>query len=80
MSQQRQQVYCSLVRSVLEYAVAALANLTNYKANDFKKIQKRPLIIFPFTLYEDALAKAGIASSKKRCQDACVNFVKQSSL
>ena len=43
MSQQRQQVYCSLVRSVLEYAAAAFANLTNYKANDFKKIQKRPL-------------------------------------
>ena len=42
----------------------------------WRKSRSALFIIFPFTLYEDALAKAGIASSKKRCQDACVNFVK----
>ena len=45
-----------------------------------RKSRSAVFIIFPFTLYEDALAKAGIVSSEKRCQDDCVNFVKQSSL
>ena len=41
-------VYCFLVRSVLEYAVAAFANIPDYLAND---------IIYPSTKYEGALAK-----------------------
>ena len=56
-------VYCSLDRSVLEYAAAAFTDLPNYLANNMEKIQKRTLsIIIPLLQtrsYEDALA--GIA-------------------
>lgn len=41
-------VYCFLVRSVLEYAAAAFANIADYLAND---------IIYLSTKYEGALAK-----------------------
>ena len=47
-------VYCSLVRTALEYAAAAFANLPNHLTSDMEKIQERALsIIYPFTSYED---------------------------
>ena len=56
-------VYCSLDRSLLEYAAAAFTDLPNYLANNMEKIQKRALSIIINLLqtrsYEDALA--GIA-------------------
>ena len=68
-------VYRPHVRSVLEYAATAFANLPNCLTNDMEKIQKCTLsIICSFTSYKDALAKAGIESLKQRCEDACVNF------
>ena len=68
-------VYRPHVRSVLEYAATAFANLPNCLANDMEKIQKCTLsIICSFTSYKDTLAKAGIESLKQRCEDACVNF------
>ena len=72
-------VYCSLDRSVLEYAAAAFTNLPNYLANDTEKIQKRALsIIIPLLhtrSYKDALA--GIARLRQRREDTCVNFFKE---
>ena len=71
-------VYCKLVRSVLEYAAAAFADLPNYLANDMEKIQKRALwAIYLFTSYEDTLVKAVIASLKQSRKDACVTFCKK---
>ena len=49
-------VYCSIIRSVLEYASHAWAGLTQYLSDQTESIQKRALkIIFPSLCYEDAL-------------------------
>ena len=46
-------VYCSLIRSVVEYACAAFANLPRYLVNALEKVQKRALaIILPGISYE----------------------------
>ena len=59
----------------LSMPATAFANLPNCLANDMEKIQKCALsIIYSFTLYKDALAKAGIESLKQRREDACVYF------
>ena len=47
-------VYCSLVRTALEYAAAAFANLPNHPTSDMEEIQEHALsIIYRFTSYED---------------------------
>ena len=47
-------VYCSIIRSVLEYASPAWAGLTQYLSDQIESIQKRALkIIFPSLCYED---------------------------
>ena len=38
-------VYCSLIRSVIEYTCAAFANLLRYLANALEKVQMRALAI-----------------------------------
>ena len=54
-------VYCSIIRSVLEYASPAWAGLTQYLSDQIESIQKRALkIIFPSLCYEDALKKSGL--------------------
>ena len=51
-------VYCSIIRSVLEYASPAWAGLMQYFSDQIESIQKRALkIIFPSLCYEDALKK-----------------------
>ena len=45
-------VYCSIIRSVLEYASPAWAGLTQYLSDQIESIQKRALkIIFPSLCY-----------------------------
>ena len=71
-------VYCSIIRSVLEYASPAWADLMQY-LNDqiIESIQKRALkIIFPSLCYEDALKKSGLILLRHRREDACITFLK----
>ena len=72
-------VYCSIIRSVLEYASPAWAGLTQYLSDQIESIQKRALkIIFPCLFYEDALKKSGLILLRQRREDACITFLKRS--
>ena len=56
-------VYCSLIRSVTEYASAVFANLPNYLSDVLEGIQKRALrIILPNLHYDEALILSGLPS------------------
>ena len=70
-------VYCSLLRSVLEYASVVFANLPQYLCMAVERVQKRALrIIFgPNLSYEDVLARAGLLSLEARRHLACKKFV-----
>ena len=70
-------VYCSLLRSVLEYTSVVFANLPKYLCKAVERVQKRALkIIFGSDLsYEDALARAGLLSLEARRHLACKKFV-----
>ena len=60
-------VYCSIIRSVLEYASPAWAGLTQYLSDQIESIQKRALkIIFPSLCYENALKKLGLVLLRQR--------------
>ena len=72
-------VYCSIIRSVLEYASPAWAGLTQYLSDHIESVQKRALrIIFPNLCYVDALRKSGLLSLRQRREDACITFLKLS--
>ena len=70
-------VYCSLLRSVLEYASVVFANLPQYLCMAVERVQKRALriILGPDLSYEDALARAGVLSLEARRHLACKKFV-----
>ena len=70
-------VYCSLLRSVLEYASVVFANLPQYLCMALERVQKRALrIIFgPDLSYKDTLARAGLLSLEARRHLACKKFV-----
>ena len=55
-------VYCSLIRSILEYACPVWhAGLTVAQSNDLESVQKRVLrIIFPGLSYNEALVFSGL--------------------
>ena len=61
-------MYCSLQRSVLEYALVVFANLPQYLCMAVERMQERALrIIFgPDLSYEDALARAGLSTVSRR--------------
>lgn len=49
-------VYCSIVRSTVEYASPAWAALPQYLSNMLESVQKQAMqVIFPGFLYEDTL-------------------------
>ena len=69
-------IYCSLVRSILEYASVVFANLPKYLSQDLERIQSRALaIIFPLIPYVNALTRAGIPTLQERRTTACTKFV-----
>ena len=70
-------VYCSLLRSVLEYASVVFADLPQYLCMALERVQKRALrIIFgPDLSYEDTLARSGLLSLQARRHLACKKFV-----
>ena len=71
------QVYCSIVRSVLEYACPVWAALPKYLEDAMESVQKRALrIVLPNCHYDDALIQSGITALCQRGEEACTNFIK----
>ena len=69
-------VYCSIVRSVIEYACVVYANLPQCLANALELTQKRALyIIFPGLPYTEALHKSGLPSLRERRNTLCERFI-----
>ena len=67
-------VYCSLIRSILEYASIVFANLPQYLSNAL--IQKSALdIIVPSMPYSQALHLTGLPSLQERRESACIRFI-----
>ena len=64
-------VYCSLVRSTIEYASVVFSNIPDYLQDDIERIQKRALRI----IFRQALSEAGISTLASRRHDACVKFI-----
>ena len=70
-------VYCSLIRSVIEYASAVFANLPKYLSGALEGIQKRALrIILPNLHYDEALILSGLPSLEDRRAAACESFMR----
>ena len=67
------QVYCSLVRSVIEYAAPIWADLSVYLSNlTLELIQKRAFnIIFPGLSYDVALSRSGLLPLSQRREKSC---------
>ena len=75
------QVYCSIVRSVLEYACPVWADLPKDLDDAIESVQKRALrIVLPNCHYDDALIQSGITALSQRREEACTNFIKRDSL
>ena len=69
-------VYCSLIRSILEYASIVFANLPQYLSNALENIQKSALgIIVPSIPYSQALHLTGLPSLQVRRESACIRFI-----
>ena len=70
-------VYCSLIRSVIEYASAVFANLPKYLSDALEGIQKRALrIILPNLHYDEALILSALPSLEDRRAAACESFMR----
>ena len=70
--------YCSLVRSILEYACVVFAALQRYLSDSLEIIQKGALaIIFPGSSYSEALNLAGISTLQHPRSAACRKFIEQ---
>ena len=72
-------VYCSIIRSVLEYASRVQAGLTQFLSDQIESIQKTALkIIFPSLCYEDALKKSGLILLRQ--EGGCEHNISQAKL
>ena len=75
------QLYCSIVRSVLEYACPVWAVLPKYLDDAIESVQKRALpIVLPNCPYDNALIQSGITALSQRREEACKNFIKRDCL
>ncbi len=69
-------VYCSFVRSCLEYASPVWSDLTAELSNLIESIQRRALrIIHPSFSYEDALVCTGLETLSERRHNCCLKFI-----
>lgn len=69
-------VYCTLIRPIVEYASVVFANLPLYLNSLIENIQKRALrIIYPNLSYSEALEHTGLLSLNDRRKNACQKFV-----
>ena len=70
-------VYCSLIRSIIEYASAVFANLPKYLSDALEGIQKRALRIILLNLhYDEALILSGLSSLEDRRAAAFESFMR----
>ena len=69
-------VYCSLVRSVIEYAFPVWAALPTYLEDLLKSIQRKALRII-FGKFASAMPMAGIDSLTARRAAACEKFIQK---
>ena len=70
------QVYCSLVRPILEYASPVWAALPNCLVQLVESVQKSALgIIFPDCSYESALVRCGLPTLLSCRDEACRRFI-----
>ena len=72
------EVYCSIVRSVLEYACPVWEALPKYLDDAIDSVQKRALcIILPNCHYDEALIQSDITALSQRREKAWTNFIKR---
>ena len=70
-------VYCSLIQSVTEYALAVFANLPKYLSDASEGIQKHVLrIILPNLRYDEASILSGLPSLEDLRAAACKSFMR----
>ena len=70
------QVYCSLVRPILEYASLVWVALPNCLVQLVESVQKSALgIIFPDSFYESALVRCGLPTLLSRRDETCRRFI-----
>ena len=69
-------VYCSLVRTCLEYASPSWASLSATLSEDIESLQRRALrIIYPELSYMDALVVSGLDTLANRRHECCMKFI-----
>ena len=69
-------MYCSLVRSVLEYASPVWAGLPSYLSDLIESVQREDLrIILPNLSYDQTLVRSGLQSLLERRGQARERFV-----
>ena len=69
-------IYCSFVRSTVEYAGPAWSNVTLHLTDLIESIQKRALrIIYPLLTYEDDLVRSGFGNLVTRREHLCKSFM-----
>ena len=74
-------VYCSIVRPVLEYASPVWAAIPDYLSDLVESIQKKVLgIIFPNLTYNEALDASGLVSLRQRRGDMCARVIHKAEL
>lgn len=70
-------MYCSLIRSVLEYASLVWAGLPDYLSDLIESVQREALrIILPNLSYDQALVRSGLQTLLERRGQACKRFAK----
>ena len=75
-SQEVLQVYCSLVRSVLEHVSPVWAGLPHHLSDLIESVQREALrIILPNLSYDQALVRSGLQTLIERRGQACERFV-----
>ena len=69
-------IYCSVIRSILEYASPVWAALPDYLSSHLESVQKRALkIIFPDISYYEALQTSKIKTLECRRDELCRRFI-----
>ena len=69
-------IYCTLIRSILEYTTVLFAGLLKYLTGNLENVWKRALsIIWPGISYETALDKAALSTLSDCGKVSCIKFI-----
>ena len=70
------QVYCSIIRSILEYGAPVWSGLPQFLSDLIESVQRRVLrIIYPGLSYEQALVESKLPTLKSRREELCIKFM-----